>query len=160
AIVHAGDPSFRTLTTATINDADGNGVTSSVNILSPVVNFLNNKTGFGWQYEGNQRPNYEPFLESNPNNNLWWDQSCMSDGCGGIGGSYFSGWPSFMVDNTASQNRSQGILSWLYNVSGVLYYSIDDKLASAWSSVYDFGGNGDGTLLYPGTPSVIGGSTN
>src|SRR5262249_12332512 len=25
---------------------------------------------------------------------------------------------------------------------------------------YDFGGNGDGTLLYPGTPAVIGGVTN
>src|SRR5215831_7136016 len=160
AIVHGGDPSFRTLTTASIQDADKNGVTSSLNILSPVVNFFNDKPGYSSQYQGNQRPNYNSFLQQNSNNKLWWYQSCMSDGCGGIGGAYFSGWPSFMVDNTSSQNRSQGILSWLYGVSGVLYYTVDDKLSTAWNSVYDFGGNGDGTLLYPGTPSVIGGTTN
>jgi hypothetical protein len=84
----------------------------------------------------------------------------MSDGCNAIGTTYFSGWPSFMVDNTAAQNRSQGILSWLYRVSGVLYYDIDYSLSTAWNSVYAFGGNGDGTLVYPGTPSVIGGTTN
>src|SRR5207302_1685655 len=149
AIVHAGDPSFRTLITGSINDANTNAVASSVNILSPVVNFLNDKSGVDSQYQGNQRPNYNSYLQQNSNNKLWWYQSCMSHGCGGIGADYFSGWPSFMVDNTASQNRSQGILSWLYNVSGVLYFSIDDQLSNAWSSVYDFGGNGDGTLLYP-----------
>jgi hypothetical protein len=160
ALVHGGDPGFRTIVTTSINDANTNGVTNSVNILSPVVNFMNDKAGYSSPYQGNQRPNYDPFLQLSSNNRLWWYQSCMSHGCGGVGGAYFTGWPSFMVDNTASQNRAQGILSWLYNVGGVLYYSIDDKLASAWTSVYDFGGNGDGTLLYPGTPAVIGGTTN
>src|SRR5205814_7896009 len=28
-----------------------------------------------------------------------------------------------------------------------------------WTSQYNFGGNGDGTLFYPGTPAKIGGST-
>ena len=51
-------------------------------------------------------------------------------------------------------------MSWLYGVSGVLYYMIDLHLPSAWTNVYDFGGNGDGTLLYPGKPSVIGGVTD
>jgi hypothetical protein len=160
ARVHAGDADFRTLVTASINDANTNNVTGSINILTPVVNFMNDKPGWSSPYEGNQRSNYNSFLQQNSDNRLWWYQSCMSDGCGGVGGTYFSGWPSFMVDNTASQNRSQGMLSWLYNIGGVLYYSIDDKLTTAWTSVYDFGGNGDGTLLYPGTPAAIGGTTD
>jgi hypothetical protein len=120
------------------------------------VNWMNDKSD---TYSGNQRPNYNAFLQG-ANNRLWWYQSCMSHGCNTVGGTYFSGWPSFMVDNTAAQNRSQGMLSWLYRVSGVLYYDIDYSLSTAWNSVYAFGGNGDGTLVYPGTPSVIGGTTN
>ena len=85
----------------------------------------------------------------------------MSEGCGNPPKDpYFTGWPSFMVDVNAVQNRSQGMLSWLYGVSGVLYYETTLHLDTAWSSVYDFGGNGDGTLLYPGKPSVIGGTTD
>jgi hypothetical protein len=156
SMVHQGDPNFPTLVTTSVNSASGNGVAGSINVLTPVINWMNDKSG---TYAGNQRPNYNPFLQTT-NNRLWWYQSCMSDGCNTVGGTYFSGWPSFMVDNTAAQNRSQGMLSWLYRVSSVLYYDIDYALSTAWNSVYAFGGNGDGTLLYPGTPSVIGGTTN
>jgi Glycoside hydrolase 123 N-terminal domain/Glycoside hydrolase 123, catalytic domain len=158
-MVHAADPDFRTLVTTTINEADANAVTNSINILAPVINHVDDKSGWGSAWAGNQRPNYNSFLQLK-NNNLWWYQSCMSHGCNVVGGDYFSNWPSFMVDDTAAQNRAQGMQSWLYDVRGVLYFTIDDKLATAWSSVYDFGGNGDGTLLYPGKPSIIGGQTD
>jgi hypothetical protein len=159
AIVHGADSQFRTLVTTTINEANTNGVTSSVNILSPVVNFMDDKAGNS-QFTGNQRPNYNSYLSSNSNNKLFWYQSCMSHSCGGVGGDYFSGWPSVMVDNSSSQSRAQGMLSWMYGVSGMLYYETLLHLDTAWSTVYDssFGGNGDGTLLYPGKPSVIGGA--
>jgi len=159
AMVHGADAQFRTLVTTTINEANTNGVTSSINILSPVVNFMDDKAGNS-QFTGNQRPNYNSFLSSNSNNKLWWYQSCMSHSCGGVGGDYFSGWPSVMVDDSSSQTRAQGMLSWMYGVSGMLYYETLLHLDTAWSTVYDssFGGNGDGTLLYPGKPSVIGGT--
>src|SRR5947207_7154939 len=163
AIVHGGDSEFRTLVTTTINDANANGVASSINILSPLVNFMDDKPeadGGDPTYSGNQRPNYDSYLASNSRNLLWWYQSCMSHGCNIVGGSYFSGWPSFMVDNSAVQNRAQGMQSWLYRVSGILYFQTTLHLSNAWSSVYDFGGNGDGTLLYPGKPSIIGGITD
>src|SRR5262249_506489 len=32
--------------------------------------------------------------------------------------------------------------------------------ANPWKNVYLFGGNGDGTLFYPGTPEMIGGTTH
>jgi len=43
AVVHGADPQFRTLVTTTIDEANTNGVTSSINILSPVVNFMDDK---------------------------------------------------------------------------------------------------------------------
>jgi hypothetical protein len=128
AVVHQGDPAFPTLVTTSINDANANAVTGSINILTPVINWMNDKSG---TYSGNQRPNYNGFLQTT-NNRLWWYQSCMSDGCNTIGGTYSSGWPSFMVDNTAAQNRSQGMLSWLYRVGGVLYYVLDFSISSCW----------------------------
>lgn len=159
SVVHSADAQFRTLVTTTIADANNNGVTSSINILSPVVNDMDDKAGNS-QFTGNQRSTYNSFL-TNTNNRLWWYQSCMSEGCGSPPKDpYFSGWPSFMVDVNAVQNRSQGMLSWLYGVTGVLYYETTLHLDTAWTNIYDFGGNGDGTLLYPGKPSVIGGTTD
>jgi Bacterial Ig domain/Domain of unknown function (DUF4091) len=159
-IVHGADPDFRTLVTTSIDDANANGVTQSINILTPIVNAMDDKPGFS-DHSGNQRSRYNSFLLSNSRNELWWYQSCVSHGCFIQGGSYFSGWPSFVVDDSAVQNRAQGMLSWLYGMSGVLYYRVDLHLPTAWSGgLYDFGGNGDGTLLYPGKPSVIGGQTD
>src|SRR5439155_24718320 len=81
-------------------------------------------------------------------------------GCTPVRRSDLSGWPSLLVDNSAAQNRAQGMQSWLYRVSSTLYFQTTLHLSSACSSVYDFGGNGDGTLLYPGKPSIIGGITD
>ena len=157
--MHGADAEFRTLVTTNIDEANANGITNSVNILSPVVNQMDDKPGS--PYEGNQRPKYDPFLQLNPRNLVWWYQSCLSHGCFIVGGDYFTGWPSLVVDTSAVQNRSQGMLSWLYGVTGILYYTIDLHLDRAWNGdLYDFGGNGDGTLLYPGQPSVIGGQTD
>ena len=161
SLVHGADPEFRTLVTTNIDAANTNGVTSSINIIVPVVNHMEDKPGYS-QFSGNQRPNYDSFLQSNERNRLWWYQSCMSHGCSGEtpGDPYFSGWPSLVVDTSAVQNRAQGILSWLYGVSGVLYFRIDERLSTAWSNIYAFGGNGDGTLVLPGKPSLIGGQTH
>src|SRR5262249_29589593 len=49
---------------------------------------------------------------------------------------------------------------------GELYYGTDycwgatcGGQSDPWVSIYAFGGNGDGTLFYPGTPAKIGGTT-
>src|SRR5436853_5310756 len=68
AIVHAGDPEFRTLTTATIDSTNANNVTSSLNILAPVLNQLDDKVD---EYQGDQRSKYSNFLQ-NSNNRVWW----------------------------------------------------------------------------------------
>jgi len=57
-------------------------------------------------------------------------------------------------------------LAYVYGIEGELYYASDYCWESScggqsdpWVSIYAFGGNGDGTLFYPGTPAKIGGST-
>jgi hypothetical protein len=53
-------------------------------------------------------------------------------------------------------------LTWKYQIGGELYFSTNEafRQKDAWKDVYLFGGNGDGTLFYPGRPDVIGGTTH
>lgn len=96
---------------------------------------------------------------------IWWYQSCLSHGCNGpVAGRQreaFRGWPSYMVDLPVPRNRAMGPLAYLQGIGGELYF--DTVFAfnqqDPWTSVYAFGGNGDGTLFYPGIPERIGGRT-
>jgi uncharacterized protein (TIGR03382 family) len=52
-------------------------------------------------------------------------------------------------------------LSFKYGATGELYYETAYAFThDAWSNQWDFSGNGDGTLFYPGTPARIGGRTD
>ncbi|TMB26468.1 MAG: DUF4091 domain-containing protein [Deltaproteobacteria bacterium] len=94
---------------------------------------------------------------------LWWYQSCMSHGCSSDGNPIldpaFRGWPSYMIDAPATAARVMGTLAFVNDVAGELYF--DTVYAyhegDPWQSQWAFGGNGDGTLFYPGTPARIGG---
>ncbi len=92
---------------------------------------------------------------------VWWYQSCMSHGCWVVGGRDTLGWPSYMIDQPAIDNRIMPWLTWTYHVQGELYYDTDLAFSrgrkNPWTDQYHFGGNGDGTLFYPGTPAEIGG---
>jgi hypothetical protein len=96
---------------------------------------------------------------------VFWYQSCMSHGCGdapleGPTASAFTGWASYMVDHPAALNRAMGPLAFLAGVDGELYfatvYAYDT--GDPWEDTWAFGGNGDGTLFYPGTPARLGGA--
>ena len=67
-----------------------------------------------------------------------------------------------MIDAPATQNRAMEWQAWRQKVDGELYYDTTYAFTrgDAWSSQYYFGGNGDGTLFYPGTPAKIGGTTH
>jgi uncharacterized protein (TIGR03382 family) len=160
-------PPFRTLVTTSIQDADAHGVTASIDILVPVVNYLDDRPGTA--HAGEQRGKYDAFLATAEGREVWTYQSCMSHGCGGtvdMGSPseqdrYFTGWPSYMIDASAVRNRAMEWLSFRYRVTGELYY--ETALAfgrDAWRDQWDFSGNGDGTLFYPGTPAEIGGTTH
>ncbi len=167
AVAKAGDPDFRTLVTTTVQDADRNGVTSSIDLMVPVVNWLDDKPGH--DLAGPQTAAYAPFLESGAHKELWTYESCMSHGCGGtvdIGNPtdsdrYYTGWPSYMIDANPIRARALEWMSFRFRATGELYYETTMAyLGDPWTTQSDFAGAGDGTLFYPGTPSRIGGQTD
>jgi hypothetical protein len=163
AIMKQADPNFRTLVTTTLAKATANGVASSINLLVPLVNEIEPKSGV------NTRPGYDGFT-GHAGDEVWWYQSCMSHGCGGAFGSAagsvgstdpeWGGWPTYAIDSTAVRSRAQEWLSFKDRVSTELYYETTMHLDTAWQNSYDFGGNGDGTLFYPGKPDIIGGTSH
>jgi Domain of unknown function (DUF4091)/Family of unknown function (DUF6067) len=160
AIVHAGDPDFRTLTTTSVQAAQTNNVLSSLDILVPIINYMYG--GAGDPYPGDQRSNYTTFL-SQPNKLLWMYQSCEpSSSCsnGSVQGN--AGWPTMFIDESALSNRMMQWMDFTYQVSAELYYdttyAMSNATNDAWTSQYEFGNNGDGSIFYPGKPSVIGGT--
>ena len=94
---------------------------------------------------------------------LWWYQSCMSHGCSSDGRPVkhpsFRGWPSYMIDAPATAARAMGTLAFALGIDGELYFDVvyAYDFGDPWQTQWAFGGNGDGTLYYPGTPSRIGG---
>ncbi len=101
-----------------------------------------------------------------PGHELWWYQSCSSHGCSEKRSAdpeiekAYAGWASYMVDQSVPSNRAMGALAFAEQIGGELYF--DTVFAynrqDPWGSVFAFGGNGDGTLFYPGDPSRIGGT--
>jgi hypothetical protein len=101
-----------------------------------------------------------PRLDVYAGKDLWFYQSCASHGCNIVGGSYFTGWPSYMIDMPGAANRVMQWIAWKYGIAGELYYSMNENYSrdrDPWSNLRLSGGNGDGTLFYPGVPSRIGG---
>jgi hypothetical protein len=137
----------------------------------PLVNHLQPKHTSLRQWRRNlplpRRAEYDERLRSG--DSLWWYQSCESHGCNGTGQSpLHDNWPSYMVDLSGAANRVFGLLTVLNHVGGILYWDmayahhydpgLDGARISPWESLYHFGGNGDGSLFYPGTPERIGGT--
>jgi len=96
---------------------------------------------------------------------VWWYQSCMSHGCD-PGGTVppqhraaFTGWPDYVIDAPATAARAMGALAFANGIAGELYYDVvyAYDTGDPWATQFAFGGNGDGTLYYPGTPARIGG---
>jgi len=148
-LVHNADIELKNLVT-TAPRTEWNDV---INIWTPLVNCLVPKPGF------------DDFCDrmAERRANLWWYQSCASHGCSGVGGEYFRGWPGYMIDYSGVANRVMPWLAWKYDIKGELYYNINEAYShnhDAWTDVYLFGGNGDGTLVYPGRPRNIGGKTD
>lgn len=89
---------------------------------------------------------------------LWSYVSCMSHGCTSP---ISSGEPDFVLERNASYIR---VWSWMarhFNLTGVLYYAVNNvwrkaKTIDVWRDIFDFTGNGDGTLFYPGQQGLHG----
>ena len=133
-----------------------------VQIWVPLVNCLERKPGFADFCE--ETPPIDAYTrQTQPGKSLWFYQSCASHGCNIVGGEYFAGWPSYMIDMPGAANRVMQWLAWKFRIEGELYYSMNEAYGQnndPWVNVRLFGGNGDGTLFYPGRPDRIGGRTD
>ncbi len=94
---------------------------------------------------------------------VWWYQSCNAHGCHhgpfddpAIERAY-SGWASYMIDHPAPRNRAMGPLAFLAGVDGELYFDTVHafRAKDPWRDLFAFGGNGDGTLFYPGRDGPV-----
>jgi Ca2+-binding RTX toxin-like protein len=169
-------PGIPVATTATINDADdpniggtynGAPIRNSIDVFIPLVQFLHGRSNdpFGnrAKYLGSQRDKYETWRTSDANNRVWTYTSCESFYCAVPSNQYdaseyFRGWPGYAIDEPATEERTLGWLSYKYRTSGEYYFETVNKLSTAWSDQLSEGGNGDGTLFYPGTVARIGGT--
>ena len=157
--LHTANPAVPALVTTDIVEAGRHDLLDSIDILCPVINYLDPQDG------SPQRPAYDKWLAgdccngSGPKRRLWTYQSCMSAGTcsnGTVGGKSAT-WPNYDVDGKPAANRAMEWMSYRNGVTGELYYMLTDTWErDPWKSVYDFGGNGDGTLLYPGTSDTAG----
>ena len=149
---------IRTLVTTDIDEVNDRGLHDDIDILVPVVNYMHPRD------ESSRRPDYDGFLTGGEDKELWMYQSCMSHGCGDgcveTAGDWYTGWPSYMIDTSALQNRAMQWIAFIYDIGGELYFATTHDLPTAWDDQCDFSGNGDGTLFYPGTPDRIGGSSH
>jgi hypothetical protein len=121
-----------------------------VDIFVPVMNYFD--------VEGHPRPDRYTKLRKG-GHKVWWYVSCMSHGCED---GTDAGLPDFVIDRPASYIRSIAWLTTRYELDGFLYYSVNNFYQHAprkdpWRDLWDFTGNGDGTLFYPGRPNVAGG---
>ncbi len=142
----------RTLVTTSIQQVEAHRAGSYIDVLTPNPQELANKPGN--PQAGNQRARYDAFLRR-PGRRLWLYVSCIQYGCGDrlSPERYTTGWPGYGIDRPPSQARAMGWLEFEYRASGELYYAVDRSLGQAWHDQFLSGGNGDGTLFYPGTPN-------
>ena len=156
--VRRADPTVKNLVTAPLDPA----WSDFIDIWTPAINCFERKP----QHSDFCNPMVERSAydsEIAQGKQLWWYQACGSHGCFIIGGDYFRGWPDYMIDDTPVQNRIMEWLTWKYGMKGELYFSTNEAYAGKqdpWQDVRLFGGNGDGTLFYPGRPDIIGGTTH
>ena len=149
--VESGDPAFPILVTTTLDAATAAGVSNLIDWIVPCI------TSIGTQPPATVGQQYASWL-AQPGKELWLYQSCVSHGC--AGGGTDRGWPQITVDSSALRQRAMGWIDFAYGATGELYYETAMSFSgSPWTDQYEFGGNGDGTLFYPGTPAQIGGTT-
>ena len=154
AQVKAADPAWKTLVTTNIDEASKNGVTGKIDIMVPIVNHMESTSA---PYVGDQRPKYDAYAAGKQ---LWMYQSCMSQGCSFGGSEPGASWPSYMIDVSATKNRVMQWANYKEGVTGELYWETAGTFdRDPWADQFQFGGNGDGTLFYPGTTGRIGGTS-
>jgi hypothetical protein len=145
------------------------GLDSAVNLFTPLVNCIDPRPpehGDGRQGDDDfAPPACGPDVIARLHargERVFFYQSCESHGCDEVGNGYFTGWPSYVIDASPLSARVMGWIAYRFGLDGQLYYNTVEAYndGDAWVSINRHGGNGDGTLFYPGTPKRVGGTTD
>lgn len=157
-VARRADPELKILVTAPLHPS----LLGLIDIWCPVLNCFESKPGVPYCILSPvPRQAYQPQIRQGAR--VWWYQACGSHGCNIEGGAYFTGWPSYVIDVRATAHRIMEWVTWKYRIHGELYYAVNEAYSreiDPWTDLYMHGGNGDGTLFYPGRPEQIGGRTH
>ena len=157
SLARLADPELSTLVTEQLVP----DLAAVIDVWTPLVNCIDPSCGESPCEETVPRAAYGAVEEEGAS--LWWYLSCASHGCGIVGDQATAVWPSYVVDAPPAAARIMPWLAWVHDVAGELYYNTVEAwggTADPWTDVHVHGGNGDGTLFYPGAPERIGGSTH
>lgn len=116
------------------------GLAPYVDIFCPVMDYFNNAIPDGKYHP--QRSSYDK--------SFWLYTSNMAHGGNGIGKS--SGVPDLVIDRGAKWARYAVVTAWALGAEAFLYYNTVEayRTGDPIKNINIFGGNGDGTLVYPG----------
>ncbi len=120
-----------------------------IDIYVPVADFIGTN-GF---------PDFDTYRKlQRDGKEVWWYVSCMSHGCDALAD---TGIPDLVIDRPSSYVRSIGWLGAKQGIDAFLYYFVNFAYQfypdrDPWKNQWDFSGNGDGTLVYPGRPGMFG----
>lgn len=111
--------------------------------------------------QGSIRPSYDAWLGADPSRSLWLATACNAFGCGDGDTTHemYRGLPGYAIDAPANASRAMPWMIFRERATGELNWSTTKRLSTAWNAdgLFESGGNGDGTMFYPGTVDRIGG---
>jgi hypothetical protein len=142
---------------------------STLTGVVPLVQTLAPNGGLFWPgwTPGSRKAAFVNWRAQTAGRELWAYTACTSGGCWdgdpADGPEYspdrsYVGWPSYGIDQIATEQRAMGWQARAYSLTGELYYETV-AVPDATSNPFNQGMNGDGTLFYRGTTSLIGGTT-
>ncbi len=144
-LVKEKTPSLKTMVTTSYFPA----LEPLVDIFVPVMDYV----------EGDGHPKIDTYQRlRKAGKEVWWYVSCLSHGCEALADSRI---PDLVIDRPAVYVRIIAWLSLRYGIDAFLYYHLNYgyqfyPTRDPWTSLWDFSGNGDGTLFYPGRPGEHG----
>lgn len=95
-----------------------------------------------------------------PNDEIWGYLACDNNGCWETGAAWRSGQIDWSADASALYNRFPGFIWAKYELTGTIYWqtTVDNYQGGGepYKSIWYFGSNGDGHLIYPGVATASG----
>ena len=143
---------------------------SSMQVVIPPAYYIDPASGEN-PYKANGVGNRMPYLNAwkaqAAGRQVWAYTTCTSGGCGNAYSQYNSaytlyGWPSYGIDQPASEQVAMGWQMFSYGLDGEEYFDTMSNphiATDPYNSSAGWGMNGDGTLFYPYDKATVGGTT-